>query len=339
MKLNFGQIQALTKGAEYLSEEADGLCFHRFTPKDDASSTPDSPSICLADAGIKLAFRTNSRYLRIKGKTFLVNSIRSFYAIDLVKDGVLVDSIQNTSENELSPFISTNEYPLGYFEKEFALGNGEKSIELHLPHSTGCLLSELSIEDGADISPLPAQKVWLAYGDSITQGYDVLQPRSAIPPFYANAFIWMSTTRPLPVPAFLHIRHPIPKTFRRALFPLLTEQTIFRTVGLQPFERMPKLLSLRWQRPIRLFPNSSFHRFFVPIACTMSGSAIFMKLPMLYKPSQPVCRIPISFAEKSWFQTKRQASVTAISIRAKSALPIMQKIYTKRSCPLYNIGR
>ncbi|MEW9503566.1 hypothetical protein, partial [Jeotgalibacillus marinus] len=45
-------------------------------------------------------------------------------------------------------------------------------MRIQLPHSAGVEFSEIELEGAAFAEPVPRKKVLIAYGDSITQGYD-----------------------------------------------------------------------------------------------------------------------------------------------------------------------
>ena len=66
--------------------------------------------------------------------------------------------------------------PLGEFSRNFALGGGRKSVCIYLPWSVIVEIEELSIDDTAYITPIKPSKKLIAFGDSITHGYDALRP-------------------------------------------------------------------------------------------------------------------------------------------------------------------
>ncbi|MBQ6845626.1 MAG: SGNH/GDSL hydrolase family protein, partial [Oscillospiraceae bacterium] len=60
--------------------------------------------------------------------------------------------------------------------KSFSLGKGEKCIKIILPGTVKAELSFLELSDASYIDPLKFKKKALIYGDSITQGFDALNP-------------------------------------------------------------------------------------------------------------------------------------------------------------------
>ena len=54
--------------------------------------------------------------------------------------------------------------------------NVKKTVCVHLPWSVKTLIEEISIDDNAFVKGVKPKKKLLAYGDSITHGYDALRP-------------------------------------------------------------------------------------------------------------------------------------------------------------------
>lgn len=87
-----------------------------------------------------------------------------------------MDCIKNYDELNIEPKYSEKEYETGYFSKEVSLGNGFKNIEIHLPYSVKLTLYKMELDENAVIEPIKYKKILLAYGDSITHGFDALHP-------------------------------------------------------------------------------------------------------------------------------------------------------------------
>jgi lysophospholipase L1-like esterase len=66
-------------------------------------------------------------------------------------------------------------FPPGNPEKEFYLGEGEKTVTVHLPWASETMIRKISVDDGAYVQAAKPTKKLLVYGDSITQGYDTLK--------------------------------------------------------------------------------------------------------------------------------------------------------------------
>ncbi len=178
MKLEVSQIRSITEGAAYITEENGYVRFHRFHKNEEALCTSqESLRVFLSTAGVVLRFRTNSRTLHLKGLAESATPVRSFFAVDIRKDGEMLASITNFDEAALEAVYSEKAYPLGAFEQCLKLGDGEKDLEIALPHSAAVLLSDVCLEDGSYAAlPSPRREMLLAYGDSVTQGYDALHP-------------------------------------------------------------------------------------------------------------------------------------------------------------------
>ncbi len=177
MNVELEQLQTIATGTVKILKENGGICFHRFTKEqEELFKNTEDFALLLSPAGIKLHFNTNSTKIVLKGLTEQVSKVRSFYCIDIVKDGKLLDCIKNYDELNIGPKYSEKEYETGYFSKEISLGNGFKNIEIHLPYSVKFTLYKIELDENAVIEPIKYKKKLLAYGDSITHGFDALHP-------------------------------------------------------------------------------------------------------------------------------------------------------------------
>jgi len=123
------------------------------------------------DAGIAVAFRTTATKVEITYK--ITENARDYAHWDVVVDGVFVKSENHSQEKDT--FVL--DIP----------GNGERDVEIFLPHLARVWISD--IKPNAAIKPLPAkEKFWLFLGDSITQGMASLYPSQSYPVLAAR---WM----------------------------------------------------------------------------------------------------------------------------------------------------
>ncbi len=178
MKLVLSQLREITSGAVHITQEADGFYFYRFTPEQQALCKQENSYyhfVSFASSGITLRFRTNSTVLGLTAEVSPAGP-RTFFSFDLLVNGIQIGSMDNFSEVSLPQNYAAAELPLGIFSKTFSLGAGEKDVCLYLPHSMKTVLRELSLDDGAAVEPLKRSRRLLAYGDSITQGFDALHP-------------------------------------------------------------------------------------------------------------------------------------------------------------------
>ena len=177
MKLDFEKIKEICTGAVRIEREGEGVRFYRFSEKQEAlykERRDDFYAKSFATAGVRLSFRTDSKALCLRGETMSSRS-RAYYSIDVFADGRPVGYIDNFSSAELPLDYTKTELPFGLFRGEFALGEGDKEVTVYLPWSVITRIDEISVDNGAYVQPLMPKKTLLAFGDSITQGYDALR--------------------------------------------------------------------------------------------------------------------------------------------------------------------
>ena len=178
MKLSAQQIESITKGAVRIEECDGGVAFHRFTASQELYYRTTNASFytkSLATAGVRLQFKTNSQRLFLKAE-LTAGSSRTYYAFDVFTNGEFLDSLNNISSVELPTNYVGVSLPLGMAEKQFDLGDGEKTVCVYFPWSVAVKLLELSVDEDAVVEPIAVPKKLLAFGDSITQGYDAVHP-------------------------------------------------------------------------------------------------------------------------------------------------------------------
>ena len=154
MKLTFDEIRALTHGADHITEEADGLHFHKCTERQEtawqAAGTP--AGIIFATTGVHLEFSTDAEAIDFEapsGGKFEIWVNGLFYR------QILANELRAAGE---TPSLS--------------LEPGVKQIMLALPSHTVGVLSSLSLEGATFVQPVAHEKKMLFLGDSITQGWD-----------------------------------------------------------------------------------------------------------------------------------------------------------------------
>lgn len=178
MQLNLKQITEITLGAARVTEEENGFNFYRFTENEEElykQRSENSYVRTFATSGVKFYFKTNSKTISIKGETFEASS-RSYYSIDVFVNGKKIDNIDNFLNSNLLGEYTTTAFPIGEFEMHLSLGDGEKEVKIYLPFTTKTVIKKLSLDDDAVLSPIKPKYKLLAYGDSITHGYDALNP-------------------------------------------------------------------------------------------------------------------------------------------------------------------
>lgn len=178
MELTFSQIQGITCGAVSVTQETDGIHFYRFDEAQYAVYEAKNLLLynkALASAGVKLSFETDSRTMSME---FLMEKTctRTYFSVDVYVDGKLAGVVNNYGDRVLPQDYSVMDFPLGAFSGSFCLGEGKKTVVIHLPWNIKTVLQKMTLEDGATIQPVKPGKKLLAYGDSITQGFDALMP-------------------------------------------------------------------------------------------------------------------------------------------------------------------
>ncbi len=174
MKLSIEQIKKIACGVAKVEENNGYFRLNRFTDeqinfyKDYKEGFFYSKALC--SAGVRLVFNTDSESLFIKGITSSGTN-RTYYSFDILVNDEFVGCIDNFLQETSENYIGQN-FNLGKFEKEFNLGQGIKKVEVFLPFSVVVDFEEISLDDGAFISPIKRKNTGLIFGDSITQGYD-----------------------------------------------------------------------------------------------------------------------------------------------------------------------
>lgn len=175
MKLTFEQIKSITVEATEIKNENGGICFHRFSSEQE-NTFFDQIKVLRSSSGIKFRFKTNSKKLFLKAKIKRGSDVRSFFAVDINVNGEFFDCISNFTEKSLEKFYAEKEYEISDIEKEICFENGEKTVEIFLPYSVELVLLDFELDDNAFFEPIKRTKILMAYGDSITHGFDALHP-------------------------------------------------------------------------------------------------------------------------------------------------------------------
>ena len=178
MQLNFETIKAIACGAVQIKQTEKGVRFYRFTRQQSDVYKESNEAFfnkSKLTAGVKLRFRTNSKRLFIKAFMQPSNT-RLFYSWDVYVGDNLVGTMDNFSHMELSSDYSGVKFYAGEASAEFDLGEGEKTVIVHLPWSMKTYLQEIALDDGAFVEPVKYGKKMLVLGDSITCGLDALHP-------------------------------------------------------------------------------------------------------------------------------------------------------------------
>lgn len=180
MKLTHDQICQAVSGISYAEFRDGRTVFHRFSEELEEMYRREVPGFnekLLATAGVAMRFSTDSSSLTLNVETGR-GSTRTYFAHDVYADGKYIDSLRNFGDDDLKGTDPKVEFPLGCFEKRFELGSGNKEITIHFPALASSFINFIEMDDGASFTPKRRDKIYLALGDSISQGYDCKYPGS-----------------------------------------------------------------------------------------------------------------------------------------------------------------
>lgn len=167
MDLTFNDIRGIVHGASYVEEQENSIRFYRFTKAQQnmyfQANPEDFYKKTFATAGVRLCFTTNSAYVRLHYRMTKASS-RNFGWFDLYENGVLVAHFGGDITEPLEG------------SEEILLSAGEKKVELYFPWSAAGEILSMELEDGAVFRPVEKKRTMIAFGDSITQGYDAIYP-------------------------------------------------------------------------------------------------------------------------------------------------------------------
>ena len=178
-KIEFSEIKNIVNGVAYLEEAEGRIVFHRFTKEQETlyeNMRPEYISACMRTAGVKLLFQTDSSKLYLKADTTSQLADRMFYSFDVSINGKQVDKLDNFSGKHWDSDYVHAQFPTGVVEKCFEIGQGDKTVCIEFPYTVRAELIELCVEEHAYVKKIKRDKKLLAFGDSITHGYDALHP-------------------------------------------------------------------------------------------------------------------------------------------------------------------
>ncbi len=174
MKLNLEQIKSITRGALDIIEDTDGFKFFRFNKEEEEFYKPlPTYEKVFAASGVQLEFETDAEAMCLAA-IMTPASTRSFFSFDVYVNGEFIGEMKNFPDDIDPTGYSQIEFELGHHEKRFELGDGTKTVRVVFPFSVFCAVKELELVGASFVTPVKLPKVLLAYGDSITHGYDAL---------------------------------------------------------------------------------------------------------------------------------------------------------------------
>ena len=168
MTLDFNTIIPAIRGTAKILEDNGRLRLCRFTDAQTEAYknySSDFYKKTKATAGVRLEFSTDSTSLTLKGEV-VSSSSRKFYGFDVYADGSLVSHVRGAVEAEYVDYTVTAD--LGV--------NKAKKITVYFPWSAQANITSLELDDGASFEPVTRPYKMICFGDSITHGYDALNP-------------------------------------------------------------------------------------------------------------------------------------------------------------------
>ena len=162
-------FQSFLTGCIRTEKNGSGLSLYRHTAKQVATFEKNESwgirSRCTA--GIELNLETDSRTLDLTGR--IRAGARTYAGFDVEADDQVITALR----------VDTSETAQTLRLAEFAT-QANRQISVTFPQSAIVELDAITVEEGAQIAPLPRKaKKYLAIGDSITQGMDARGPASA----------------------------------------------------------------------------------------------------------------------------------------------------------------
>ena len=185
----------LLRGALDIEHTEHGVLPHRLPARARAQCT--DPQLAGAESqpsGVRLAFRTRATVVELDAlptkRDYVGAPPRPDGVYDLLVDGrpagrgsvaggntVTIDMVAGTAE--LRPgSVGTLRFP--------DLPDGEKDVEIWLPHNETTELVALRTDAPVEPSPPSGRKVWLHHGSSISHGSDAASPTTTWPAFAAS---------------------------------------------------------------------------------------------------------------------------------------------------------
>lgn len=177
MILTLNDIKSITEGAVVIEESNVGFEFHRFTSFQ-RSVLDKASDFCIkatATSGVVLHCHCSGKEIKLKYKS-AQGSSRTFIAFDCYIDNQLVYHYFDDPK----VYESDGEFSLSLPEREC-------EVKIYFPNLNKIIVTEFSI-DGTWKPIAQKRGKLLAYGDSITQGYDAIYPSGSYALLLARHF-------------------------------------------------------------------------------------------------------------------------------------------------------
>jgi len=179
MYLNIKEIEKITSGAVEVYQHYSNISFMRCTKAQINSRVGKEQFAerCEATAGVVLRFTTDSEILRMRGFVDGIYNSRVYWNVDVLVNGEI-------AYHKLGNHIEEDHR----FNIDLNLGFGYKDVEIYLPTIQRPRVEFIELTDGAVFEKIERERKYIAFGDSITQGYDTYHPQYCYAHRVANAF-------------------------------------------------------------------------------------------------------------------------------------------------------
>lgn len=165
MILSDKQADSIIKGCLFTEKRGDGsILTHRFSDAQESShiGVGAFSSRCHTSAGVRLDFVSDTSFVGIAYR-YGERTSRRFMSFDLYADGVM----EYSKYSDCFWLTESDAFMYTFPEKK------RRRITVWFPFSVQILISHIELSDGAEVTPYQGYTgKLLAYGDSITEGYD-----------------------------------------------------------------------------------------------------------------------------------------------------------------------
>ncbi len=169
MKLDLQKIKDITVGAVNVREMDGEFVFDRFTEEQYRCyaeyRSEEFLKRALTSAGIRLSFETDSNSL----------SFKYSHTNDFTLGIAFVEVHVN---GEHADFFALDLQQVGA-DACVTLPEGVNTVDLYLPWQKSVSLSDVTLDDGATLTPVKRSKTMISYGDSITHGISAQLPSNS----------------------------------------------------------------------------------------------------------------------------------------------------------------
>ena len=172
MKLDLQKLKEITFGTQSIIEKDGYFFFNRFLENQANCYLSKNPDLFIktrATASIRFSLITDADSISFDYDTDSGSS-REFANVDVFENDILTGHYDLTIDKKDS------------FNHNFS--KGEKKIEIYFPWSRQLFIKNVVLENATFINAKSRKLKSLAFGDSITQGYDAIYPSNT----YMNIF-------------------------------------------------------------------------------------------------------------------------------------------------------